>query len=177
VSADASPDQVFLFGKLPAHGDFVCRGLSPDERAAWDLWCSAELSAAREQLGARFNEAHLTTLPWRFVLAPAKQGSAWMAGCMTPSCDKVGRPFLLALGVKSAVPLDPAAQGARLARLMWTPIHQAFRLDADRLVAVAVAALAAPAPTRPPSPPVEMTDWRVGRIGLPQIVDAFGDVE
>jgi type VI secretion system ImpM family protein len=177
VSAAPAAGQVFLFGKAPAHGDFVCRGLTEAERATWDRWCSAELVEARARLGEHFGTAHLTTPPWRFVLAPATPDMAWMAGCVTPSCDRVGRPFLLVLGVRRAGALDPA-EGARLAERLQAPLREAFRDDAgvDQAFAAAEAALAGPelADARPP--PVEMTEWRIGHIGLPPTVDAFGDL-
>ena len=44
----------FLFGKLPAHGDFVARGLTPDAQAAWDDWASAGLERAMSELGEAF---------------------------------------------------------------------------------------------------------------------------
>jgi type VI secretion system ImpM family protein len=177
VTATAPTGQVFLFGKAPAHGDFVCRGLAEAERAAWDAWCSAEIATARARLGEGFEQAHVRAPPWSFVLPPVSADMAWMAGCVTPSCDRVGRPFLLALGVKRAGPLDPA-KGARLADLMLAPIRKAFRDDAgiDAVLAAAQAALVAPELTDAPPPPVEMTDWRVGHIGLPPTVDAFGDL-
>lgn len=81
-----------LFGKLPAHGDFVARGLGADERAALDAWLSAEMLAAREKLGADFEDRYDRAPPWRFA---GPDG----AGVLVASVDGVGRrfPFYLAL--------------------------------------------------------------------------------
>lgn len=174
--------QVFLFGKAPAFGDFVCRGLSAAERGRWDLWCSAVLAEARERLGDGFDDAHLRTQPWRFVLRPEAADWPWMAGCVTPSCDRVGRPFLLALGVKSAVPLDPATLGARLAERMRTHIRDAFHadMDIDRLLSAAQSTATQAAAAAPDDPvqsplPVEMTCWRTWRIGVPATAATSGE--
>jgi type VI secretion system protein ImpM len=178
VISPVSSDRVFLFGKTPAHGDFVCRGLSATERAAWDRWCNAEFASARARLGERFEEAHLRTPAWRFVLAPTPGDTTWMAGCVAPSCDRVGRRFLLALGVKRSAPLDPTAEGARLAGLMLSLIREAFHsgAEADQLIAAAEEALASRELPDARPPPVEMTDWRIGHIGPPLIAIAFGDL-
>ncbi|WP_260598951.1 type VI secretion system-associated protein TagF [Sphingomonas endolithica] len=84
---------VLLFGKLPAHGDFVSRGWAPDERDALDSWLSASLVAAKESAGEAFDERYENAPPWRFV-------TSTMAGALAPSQDAAGRrfPLLLAVG-------------------------------------------------------------------------------
>jgi type VI secretion system protein ImpM len=83
---------VLLFGKLPAHGDFVWRGFAPEERDALDAWLSAALADARETAGAAFEDRYDRAPPWRFVTSA-------MAGALAPSQDASGRrfPLLLAL--------------------------------------------------------------------------------
>ena len=44
----------WLFGKMPAHGDFVSRGLGPTMRDRLDLWLSAEMDVARAEFGDEF---------------------------------------------------------------------------------------------------------------------------
>ena len=40
-----------LHGKLPAHGDFVRRGLPTSFCEPWDAWLQAGMTAARDSLG------------------------------------------------------------------------------------------------------------------------------
>jgi type VI secretion system ImpM family protein len=87
----------FVFGKLPSHGDFVCRGLTPADRETWDAWASAGLEAASAALGSGFEEAHNVAPPWRFVL-PAGEG--WCAGAFCPSMDRAGRRFVIVAGLR-----------------------------------------------------------------------------
>lgn len=89
----------FLFGKLPAHGDFVSRGLAPPQVEAWDAWASAALEALRAT-APDFEEAHDAAPPWRFVAGPSTLGPQWRAGAVAPSVDSAGRRFLAAIGVE-----------------------------------------------------------------------------
>ena len=89
-----------LFGKLPAHGDFVTRGLGAADRDALDLWLSDSLSQARDLLGDDFVDHYDVAPPWRFVAPEGPNGSgAWVAGAIAPSIDSAGRrfPILIAL--------------------------------------------------------------------------------
>lgn len=77
-----------VFGKMPAHGDFIARGLPSDARAAWDAWLTAEMQRARTELGDAF-EAHFDSAPvWRFA-------DGEHVGAIAPSVDAVGRRFPL----------------------------------------------------------------------------------
>jgi type VI secretion system protein ImpM len=84
---------VLLFGKLPAHGDFVSRGWAPEERDALDAWLSSSLAAAREEAGLAFDDLYNRAPPWRFV-------TPTMAGALAPSQDGAGRCFPLLLAVR-----------------------------------------------------------------------------
>jgi len=88
-----------FFGKLPALGDFVSRRLDSDFINSWDAWLSEGISASREQLGANWLKAYLTSPIWRFLLSPGNCGSCSWAGIMMPSVDSVGRYFPLTLAV------------------------------------------------------------------------------
>lgn len=85
-----------MFGKLPAHGDFVALGLTPAAEAAWDGWAGAALTRARETLGDGFEAAHDAAPPWRFVAR--FPGEAWSVGALACSVDRVGRRYLAVLG-------------------------------------------------------------------------------
>lgn len=83
---------VSLFGKLPAHGDFVARGLAADERDRLDAWLSASLAGARDALGPAWEDRFDRAPPWRCVAG----GSA---GAICASQDAAGRRFPLLLRV------------------------------------------------------------------------------
>ena len=92
MSADAvtfaALEQPVLFGKLPAHGDFVGRGLSTSGRAQLDTWLSEWLSAAQAMHGEAFAARYADAAPWLFEGARA-------VAVLLPSVDAVGRLFPL----------------------------------------------------------------------------------
>lgn len=115
----------FLFGKLPAHGDFVSRGLDGAGRQAWDIAASRLLDTAQSRLGPDFAEAHGQAPPWRFVSGPGALGPDWRAGALAPSIDSAGRRFVLALGWDGL----PLAEAHRLASVCG-PAIEALAYDA-----------------------------------------------
>ncbi len=133
-----------LFGKLPRHGDFIARNLTPAAREAWDAWASGGLERAREHLGPGFEAAHDIAPPWRFVSGPGPFGPDWRAGAIAPSIDSAGRRFLIMLAGEG---VDPAA-GEVAAEAMESVIYQAFEqdLDADAAIDAAATALDRAAP-------------------------------
>jgi type VI secretion system protein ImpM len=85
--------QTGVFGKLPAHGDFIRRDLPVSLVNVWDEWLQHFISATREQIGENWLETYLTSPIWRFVFsAGVVNESAW-AGILLPSVDRVGRYF------------------------------------------------------------------------------------
>lgn len=87
-----------LFGKLPAHGDFVRRGLRSGFVRPWDDWLCGLLGAGGLAAGL---------LPLRFHLPSGACGAETAAGVLLPSADAVGRAFpltLAALGVAGGPP-------------------------------------------------------------------------
>lgn len=129
------PVKAMLFGKLPAHGDFVARGLAAPDRDAIDLWLGESLADARCALGPLFAERYDNAPAWRFV----EEGECGLnAGAVAPSVDAVGRrfPVWLALGVVEA---GQAADAARCCEdLLYDAMAGAW--DADRLHAALRAA-------------------------------------
>jgi type VI secretion system protein ImpM len=141
----ARPDGAWLFGKIPAHGDFVSRGLAPALHEALDLWLSAELARARARF-ADFDARYQRAAPWHFVDCDPAGG--WSGGALCPSVDAVGRrfPILVAAPAANAAEADGAARAAL--ELVFDALGQAW--DASRLHAAlgqitAVAADSAPA--------------------------------
>lgn len=101
----------FIFGKLPAHGDFVARGLSPAAERLWDDWASAEIDAAREALGEDFNSAHDAAPPWGFVSGPGALGETWRCGAIAASVDSAGRRFVVVAGTDGLAGSEAAFLG------------------------------------------------------------------
>jgi len=109
--------QVAWYGKLPARGDFVGRGLPPRWRRDWDGWLqrgialaagTSDDAALRDRLGA--------FAPWRYLALPAP-GEVW-CGIVVPSHDRVGRAFPLTLAERLAAPATAHQSAARLASLL-----------------------------------------------------------
>jgi type VI secretion system protein ImpM len=86
-----------LYGKVPAHGDFVRRGLPSSFVTPWDAWLQAGVAAAREHLGAHWAGAWDSAPAWRFALPAGACGPDPVAGVMLPSEDLVGRRFPITL--------------------------------------------------------------------------------
>jgi type VI secretion system ImpM family protein len=133
-----------LFGKLPAHGDFVARNLSPGAQAAWDAWACREIEGARDALGDDFEPAHEAAQPRRFVVRPGPFGPGWGAGVISTSVDSAGRRFLIVLAADRLEEATAAEQGPALAAGLEDVVYLAFEqgMNADAVVAAAEAALA-----------------------------------
>ncbi len=149
-----------LYGKVPAHGDFVRRGLPSSFVTPWDDWLQAAMSRARAALGPRWEEAWDAAPAWRFALPAGACGPDAVAGVMLPSVDTVGRRFPITLAallpMAAAAPEDAwfdALEGAALA-------GRAGHADAD--------ALAAAIP--PPGEPVRAASFPLAAASLPDQV-------
>ena len=108
-----------IWGKLPAHGDFVRHRMRRGEGSAWQAWLGAEggLAAA--------NNPRATQVPIAFVLPPgtlpfAKR--AFVLGAMLASRDRVGRPSPLLL-YQAAHPRWMSAYLLELARAERGPMQ------------------------------------------------------
>lgn len=110
-----------VFGKLPAHGDFVVRGVKAATRTTLDDWLSASLADAREALGEAFAERFDHALPWRCT-------GPGVVGAIAASQDAVGRrfPVLLLAG-------DSGNGTAHCEDLLYRAIGEGW--DADTLAA------------------------------------------
>lgn len=118
-----------LFGKLPAHGDFVARGLGAAERDAIDGWLAASLDTARDALGAAFDDAYDSAPPWRFGAVDDDGG---VAAAIAPSVDAVGRRFPIVV-IRKGLPVEAVASAAEECEdLLFTALGEGW--TADRLV-------------------------------------------
>ncbi|NPC56502.1 type VI secretion system-associated protein TagF [Caenimonas soli] len=130
--------RVSWWGKLPARGDFVGRGLPPRWRRDWDAWLQGGLALAATRLdGAALRERLGSFAPWRYLALPGP-GEAW-CGIIAPSHDRVGRAFPLTLAERLAAPASPHDIAARLASLRGAAAEGPEALEA------AIAALPPPA--------------------------------
>ncbi|MCE6959793.1 type VI secretion system-associated protein TagF [Cereibacter sphaeroides] len=116
--------RVGFFGKLPAAGDFVARGLPAPFCRAWDAWVTRHLA---QRLGNGAPQGGL-----RFRLS---SGGRMAAGVILPSKDRVGRRFPLTLALvgermPSAPGLDPwCAAAAALVTSALAPDDLARALE------------------------------------------------
>jgi type VI secretion system protein ImpM len=157
-----------LFGKVPAHGDFVRRGLPTSFVAPWDAWLQQGMEAARERLGARWAECWDKAPPWRFALPPGACGPDAVAGVILPSQDMVGRRFPITL-VALLPAHAPAPTAGWFAALEGAALAgRAGQADADALAAAIpdpaaelpeprrLATVAPPAPAWPEAGPLDI---------------------
>lgn len=82
-----------LFGKLPAHGDFVMRDLPQSFISVWDEWLQHYIAGSKEQLGEDWLNIYLTSPIWRYVFSSGVIDKTVWAGIMLPSVDRVGRYY------------------------------------------------------------------------------------
>lgn len=115
-----------LFGKLPAHGDFIARGLSDADVEWLDDFLSASLRHAAMMDG--FDDLYASAPAWRFVTTIGGQA---VCGVVAPSIDRVGRQFPILVGVAAGEDSDVRIDACE------TQLYQAFAegLDADALFA------------------------------------------
>jgi type VI secretion system protein ImpM len=144
-----------LFGKLPATGDFVWRGLPDAFRKQWDFWLTRHV-APLERAGRSFPSGGL-----RFRLP---SGGHLAAGVILPSQDSAGRHFplsllLIAEGDLTPAQIDPWCDAA-LALLPDAPTPDALWQVLD--------ALPAPTPEGRATGPMQI--WSRG--GQPQATEA-----
>ena len=117
-----------VYGKLPAHGDFIQRNLPPDYINHWDEWLQHFIAGSREQMAESWLDIYLTSPIWRFVLSPGVIDSHCWAGIMMPSVDRVGRYFPLSIVRRINAKANPLEFLARQTR--WYEEIEELALDA-----------------------------------------------
>lgn len=100
-------DTIGLFGKLPAHGDFVQRNLPANFINTWDEWLQHFISGTKEQLGDTWLDVYLTSPLWRFVFSSGVIDENNWAGIMIPSVDRVGRYYPFSIIKKLPQDVNP----------------------------------------------------------------------
>lgn len=96
-----------LFGKLPAHGDFIYRDLPTTFINVWDEWLQGYVGSAKEQLGEAWLDVYLTSPIWRFAFSVGVIDENVWAGIMLPSVDRVGRYFPFSIATKLPATTNP----------------------------------------------------------------------
>jgi type VI secretion system protein ImpM len=119
--------KAMLFGKLPAHGDFVSRGISAEARDTWDIALSKSLDAAR---GASFEANYGSAPPWRFI---RPDGKGWLAGAIALSMDSAGRRFPIVAGVSVDALVIAEAIASECEAALFSALSASW--DADALAA------------------------------------------
>ena len=146
------PAGAWLFGKIPAHGDFIARGLDHATHSLLDDWLSVEVARARERF-ADFDARYVQAAPWYFL--DQDGAGAWSGGALCLSVDKVGRrfPILVAAPAGGA---DSAREVALAAlELVFTTFSEGW--DADQL-ALALGSIVA---DRTPGPVPTQSVWAI----------------
>ena len=128
----------FVWGKLPAHGDFVARGLTPATRDELDGWLAASLAEARAALGEAFEATYDEAPPWRFTW---RDEGGVTAGAMAMSVDAVGRRYPILIAREGLEPEEVDGATEAVEELLYDALADGW--DADRLH-LAVAAMAPP---------------------------------
>jgi len=93
-------------GKLPSMGDFVWSDTGTPLRTGLDGWMLAGMQQLRLTLGASWESSFNAGLMWNFIAPAGALGPGCVAGCISPSCDRVGRrfPFTVAYGLSPRAP-------------------------------------------------------------------------
>lgn len=109
--------RIGFYGKLPAHGDFISRGLPRAFINPWDEWLQGVLANSRELLGADWLDRYLVSPLWRFALAPGICGADGWRGLLLPSVDSVNRYFPLTVASPESRGVSPL--GALVLDTQW----------------------------------------------------------
>ena len=128
LAASPRPAGPWLFGKIPAHGDFIARGLEPELREQLDLWLSAELAAARARF-ADFDERYRLAPPWHFV--DRDPHGKWSGGALCLSVDAVGRRFPILLAAPAGDANEAYDAASKALDLVFSALGEQW--DAARL--------------------------------------------
>lgn len=96
-----------IYGKLPAHGDFVQRSLPGSFVTPWDEWLQRAVHGAREVIGEQWLDYYLTSPVWRFAFSAGVIDAHPWAGILVPSVDSVGRYFPVTLAASRPATENP----------------------------------------------------------------------
>lgn len=89
--------KIGIFGKLPAHGDFLSHHLPNSFTGVWDAWLRESLAASKSSMPAQWLDNYLNSPVWQFCLSPGIIDDLCWMGILMPSVDRVGRYYPLTL--------------------------------------------------------------------------------
>ncbi|UTA46619.1 type VI secretion system-associated protein TagF [Simiduia sp. 21SJ11W-1] len=99
-----------LFGKLPAHGDFVERNLARSFLSVWDDWLQRAMANSQDIAGEQWIDYYLTAPVWHFALGHGVIDASPWIGIVLPSVDSVGRYFPFTVVKKLGAEQQPFAE-------------------------------------------------------------------
>lgn len=134
-----NPNAIGIYGKIPAHGDFIERNLPTQFVAQWDEWLQRCIVDSRESLQQNWLDIYLTSPVWRFATSTGVIDTSVWAGIVVPSVDSVGRYFPLTIALKLPATINPFGMQTKAAKwyeeLTDTAIDTLQNsLNADQLV-------------------------------------------
>ena len=110
-----------LYGKMPAVGDFVHRGFSPELLGSLDRFFRTTLNYARDE--GTVESLKASEQSFTLHIRPAALCSSGFLGCVVPSVDRVGRVFPLCVGLEV-----PSAPQSLRAPLPWISLRLAIEV-------------------------------------------------
>lgn len=147
--------RVGFFGKLPAVGDFVRRGLPLDFLRTWDGHFQNAIDTGQSRLGHHWHNAWHASPVWRFLLPPGTCGEHAWAGVMGPSSDRVGRGFPMVMATPWCA--DPSSVRQLLRGGHWFDALTALYRHAQSDRSFDADALADAIERLPPLAPIDAT--------------------
>lgn len=150
-----------LFGKLPAHGDFVARGIDIQKQEQLDRDISASIGCAMERFADQFERSFLKAPPWRCIWP---EDGGFIGAALSPSIDQSGRTYPIFLGRYGTTAAAAKQFAAACEGLLFEAIPQ--RWTADTLFA-ALQALAEETSNQEDDEPAEPGWWLDGGHSLP----------
>lgn len=141
-----------VFGKLPAHGDFIYRNLPSHFINAWDAWLQGFIANSQQELGEHWLDTYLTSPIWRFAFSDGIIDDSHWVGILLPSVDRVGRYFPFSVAARVQTPTNAFALIEQeqwlneIEELALSALHGQLRLD-DLVDALAALKLSAPRAT------------------------------
>lgn len=119
-----------LFGKLPAHGDFVCRRFDAQSQSAIDTWLSESLASAQERFAHDWRDRFDQAAPWLFA---GRDDAGWHAGALSASADRAGRRFPVFAQCPASGPDAASMLAGAVLEVLYAAIGEG--LDADDVLA------------------------------------------
>jgi type VI secretion system protein ImpM len=127
------PPNICCYGKLPATGDFVRMNAAGPENVAFDGWLGSSLHAARESLGAAFQDCYRPALGifiYRGDDSSGKEPDRGLIGVWSSSGDSAGRMYPMTVATSYDYE-DMLQVGAALPIAVWPFLAAAYDLVAN----------------------------------------------